>query len=121
MYLQSFAGRPSEREAEAERWKKAGVDGSIKVYYLNLLLVSLAVVQVKGGLSWKMRDTAAGGRDCGKADAEIKKLNAEADKLQAEADAISAKADAELDAVARKAGMESRRRMQRTTEDTKDD
>lgn len=121
VYLQSFAGRPSERETEAKRWKAAGVDGSIKVYYLNLLLVSLAVVQIKGALSWKMRETVISSEDSAKIDAELKKLEAEGNQLQAEANEIFAKADAELDAFSRPAGIESRMRTRRTTKDTKDD
>lgn len=57
LYLSAWSPiRTEERLEEAERWKAAGVTGSIHVYSLNLLLVRFAAVQVKGALSWKMRD-----------------------------------------------------------------
>lgn len=121
-YLQSFAGRPKEREEEAEKWRQAGVNGSFKVYYLNLLLISLAVVQVKGALSWKMRETAGAGKYAHKMHTELDKLSAEVDKMNAETDEIFAKADAELEAMACSVGVEANMR-QRTKagKDTKDD
>lgn len=60
LHVETFGRRPTERIEEAERWKAAGVPGSIRVHCLNLFLVSFSVVQVKGALSRKMRDTAGG-------------------------------------------------------------
>jgi len=47
----------ARRVAEANELRAAGVVGDIRVYRLPLLLVNAAAVQIKGQLSWKMRES----------------------------------------------------------------
>lgn len=56
-YVWSGESPVTARLEEAERWRAAGIPGDIAVYSVNLLLLKGAAVQVKGGLSWKLRES----------------------------------------------------------------
>lgn len=50
------ADRADVRKAKAEELKNAGVAGEYKIYRVNLWYGELAFFQVRGGLSWAMRE-----------------------------------------------------------------
>ncbi|WOO79780.1 uncharacterized protein LOC62_02G003296 [Vanrija pseudolonga] len=50
--------RADSRAQRADELKSAGIAGEYKIYRLNLWYGELAFFQVKGGLSWAMREAS---------------------------------------------------------------